>query len=787
MSERLPSHQVPPSPVSRGLPGLTWILGRGRIFCLVVFGVVTAVLALHAAHLGIEKDNASLDAADPAERRFYADFKKSFGSDEDLLLAVTHPHLLEPEGLALLDAVTRTVAGWDGVRRVWSLTNIEELVRGDVGAQPRALLSPPWDAPGMTQHARAAVDRNPDLEGWLVSSDRRTAGVVVQIEDRPGDADYSARLIDQLRGLEASYGHGGAELHLTGVPVQKYDVSGYVARDQRVLLPLAVLVLAGALAVFFRHPSGVIVPLVVAGATVVWTLGIYDCLGHSLNAITSLLPPVLLVVAMASSVHVYDAWQSGHHGGGDGRERVARAVGAIIVPALLCAVTNVQGFLSLGMSGMPAVRQFGMFASIGVAAAFVIGMTAVPAALTYLSPPLARPSDQHGLTLRFLDVTSHLATSRPWAVLLAFTVVTVVLAAGIPLIRSNTDLVGFLREDAPLRIDTSFIDQHLAGTMPVDFVLARRDGDSVASLDAYRRLEQLEGAIAAREQVAGVTSVVALVRQVHRAESTQGVLELPGDDRELRSDLALLDESGHDLVRRFATPEFRSLRVTVRLHAIGTAKSAPLVAGILADAQRVLGPDYTLVPTGALWHVVHDSDRLVIEQTQSFGSAIVLVVLAIGLLLRSVTFTVLAMIPNVMPILWTGGIMGYGGIELSSGTAMIASATLGLVVDDTIHYLWYYRGVYAGDAVAAIRNSTRAVGAPVTVASTSLVLGFWVGAFGSFQPTIYFSLLTGLTMITGVLCDLLLLPASLVLLDRLRTRAPRLPAGPERDQPAHGR
>ena len=112
--------------------------------------------------------------------------------------------------------------------------------------------------------------------------------------------------------------------------------------------------------------------------------------------------------------------------------------------------------------------------------------------------------------------------------------------------------------------------------------------------------------------------------------------------------------------------------------------------------------------------------------------------------------------------------MGYAGIELSVGTAMIASATLGLVVDDTIHYLWYYRGVYAGDAVAAIRNSTRAVGAPVTVASTSLVLGFWVGAFGSFQPTIYFSLLTGLTMITGVFCDLLVLPASLVLLDRLK-------------------
>jgi uncharacterized protein len=114
--------------------------------------------------------------------------------------------------------------------------------------------------------------------------------------------------------------------------------------------------------------------------------------------------------------------------------------------------------------------------------------------------------------------------------------------------------------------------------------------------------------------------------------------------------------------------------------------------------------------------------------------------------------------------------MGYAGVELSTGTAMIASAVLGMVVDDTIHYLSHYRLVHEGDAVAAIRATSRAVGAPVTVMSTSLILGFWVGALGSFLPTIYFSLLTGLTMITGVVCDLLVLPASLVLLDRLGRR-----------------
>jgi predicted RND superfamily exporter protein len=147
----------------------------------------------------------------------------------------------------------------------------------------------------------------------------------------------------------------------------------------------------------------------------------------------------------------------------------------------------------------------------------------------------------------------------------------------------------------------------------------------------------------------------------------------------------------------------------------------------------------------------------------------VLVVLAIGLLFRSVAFTVLALIPNVLPILWTGGLMGFAGIELSTGTAMIASAVLGLVVDDTIYYLSHYRRAFRGDAVAAVRETTRAVGAPVTAASASLIVGFLVGALSSFKPTIYFSVLTSLTMITGVVCDVLMLPASLVLLARMRS------------------
>lgn len=746
--------------------------GRARFLALLGTVALTALLGPLALRIGIEHDNASLNADDPGRRRAYAAFTETFGSDEDLLLGVRHPRLLEAEGLALLATLSGTIAAWDGVHRVWSATTIEELVRGESGVAPRPLLEPPWDRPDTATRAHAAFDRNPDLTGWLVSADRETAGIVIELADRPGDARQRARLIGALRELMARHTTGEISLHLTGIPVQKHDVFLYVDRDRRLLLPLAVAVLGGTLAAFFRHWSGVAVPLGVAGVTVTWTLGACAWSGYELNAITSLLPPVLLVIALAASLHLYHAWRTVPAAEADTAPgavtRAATALRAVALPMALCAITTAQGFLSLTANEIPAVRQLGIFAAFGASVACLVGLTAAPAALSYLRHPQPAPREEHRRTARLLAAVARLAITRPWLVLAGFGVVTLVAAAGIPRIRANTDLVGFLRDDAPLRRDTVLLDRAFGGTLPLEFVLRRRDGRPLDSLDAMRRLASFEDAVRAMPGVSTVTSVLALVRQVHRAETGSTRLELPADEPGLRAALDLLDASGHPLVRRFAARDLRALRVTVRLRAMGTAESAPLLAAIAHQAKRRLGTAYTLVPTGASYHVIRDSTRLVHAQARSLAIAVALIVVTIGVLFRSLRMTAAAILPNALPLLWVTGLMGWAGIDLSTGTAMIASAVLGLVVDSTVHYLAYYRRAYRGDPAAAIEVTTRAVGPPIAVAAASLVLGFWVGVLGSFEPTAHFSLLAGLAMASGAACDLVVLPAALVLLDRRR-------------------
>jgi predicted RND superfamily exporter protein len=785
-----------------------WLLTRGRIPYLAVLAVLTAWFGWHAARLGVERDNESLNTRDPTEAGIYERFRATFGSDEDVLLAVSHPRLLEPDGLLLVDALTRQIAGLDGVRHAYSLTNALELVAGDAGAEPAPLIPPPLDAPDTAARARAAVERNPDYTGLFVSADRRTAGILIEIEDRPGDDRYRSRLIAALRDLVAAHGADGVQLHLTGIAVQKHDVSAYIERDQALLIPLAVLTLGAALAAFFRSLLGVALPLAVTGITVVWTLGAYRLAGFQVNAITALLPPISIVLSLAVSVHIIQGWlDHGTRGSGLGARpssenqanpeprapspnasaspeprapspewiaRIRAVVRRLRFPCFFATLTTALGFISLVTSDLPAVQQFGVFAALGVVISFAVGMTLVPVGLSFVEPPatpLAGP--QHRWLRRLLDGAAALATAHPWRILLGLAALTVVSAAGVVRLRNNTDLVRFLRADAPLFRDTMFIDAHLTGPTMLEFVVRRADGAPLTGHDDVRRMAAFERAILRHEQVTGLTSVLALLRQITRAERGGGALELPADDGATAYAFDLLEAAPEqDLIRKTIAADFTAARFNVRVRAVGTAVTAPLADAILAAGARAFGDGYALDATGAFHQVASGSNRLVDSQVNSFALALALVFIAIGVLFRSFTLVLLCIVPNVTPIIWTGGIMGGLGIDLSTGTTMIASAVLGLIVDDTIHYLTQFYRVFRGDAAAAVRAATTSIGAPLVMNNLILVLGFWVGCFGSFKPTIYFSLLSGVTMITGMLCDLLVTPACLMIVHRQRQPVP---------------
>jgi hypothetical protein len=744
-------------------PFLTWLLSRGRRPALGLLLLLTLFLAVFAARVRVEADTRSMVSRQADQLAAYDRFLDRFGNDEDLLLSVSHPRLLQPDGLALLADLTRRVASIEGVRQVLSLANACQLVGGRYGAEAVPLLPAPEPAGDFQRRLQKALRTNPHYEGLLISADRHTAGMVIELTDHREDVALRGRLVDAARTLMAEYADR-AELHLTGIGVQKIDVGRYVQRDQLVILPLVVAVLAAMLALIFRRLSGVLLPLLATAVSLVWTMGIYALCSLELNTITSLLPPVIMVLAVSNSVHLYNGWL--HIEGGDERriELLAAKLDELLLPCLFTALTTAFGLLSLTISAVPAVRQFGLFAALGVLIALLVSLVLVPIGLSFRPLPERRHREGLGLLRWSLQAIADLTTRRPMAILVVALVLLLGTLGGLPRLRNNTDLVGFLRADAPLAVDTRYIDEHLAGVNALEFMVSRTDGAPLESAIDYDRLADFESLAREQAPVAGVFSILPLLRQLNHAENGGDLLALPAADDDLRYSLDLIQLApDQDLPRRLLTADRASARLSVRLHDVGSRTAAEVSATLVKRGGDLLGPDYRLVPTGSFYQMIRDSNRLVTDMVGSFTLSLGMILLAILALLRSLRLTLLAMIPNVIPILWTIGLMGWLGIDLSTGTAMICAVVIGLAVDDTIHYMVHYRRVYAGVVSQAVAITTMRTGQALMIASLVLVLGFWVGCLGSFKPTIYFSLLVGGTLLGALACDLLVLPACLVL------------------------
>jgi predicted RND superfamily exporter protein len=749
-------------------------LGVGRVPVLLGTAALTVVLGLAASGASFERSNESMNARSPEQRRVAERFAESFGSDETLVVAMRDERLLEPDGIGRLRELASRIEAIDGVAQVRSLLDAVEIVAGPFGAEESPLV--PRDAPYDRARLELGLERDPELLGALVTPDRRTAALLVDVEDRPGDDAYRGRIVERLRELKAEAARDGDEIHVTGITVQKYDTTRFVARDQRVLLPASVAVFALLLVAITRRRSGVVLPLVVTAITLVWTLGLLTALGLTLNVITSLLPPVVMVLAITTSIHLYQEWIELSRFEPHGRRLALAVVERLGAPCALTALTTALGLASLGVSDIPAVRQFGLVAAAGVMISLALNLTLLPLAFATLRPEKRRREAPSRLT-PLLDRAVAFTVRHPQAVVVSTVLLTALAVAGIARVRNDTDLMSFLPPDAELVRDTRWVDRELVGTNSLELMIERVDGRPLTDPRDLRALDAFARRVFALDEVTNALSVAAVVARIHQAEQRLAAPALPDDPDDLLYAYDLLADSPHEEdLRALITADLRRARLTVRLHAIGTARGERTIERIAALADEELDGRLTATATGIFHAMVMDSNRLVAGQIASLGLAMATILVALGIYLRSPGLLLAALGPNLVPIAWCFGAMGWLGIDLSTATTMVASVVIGVAVDDTIHYLSRFRREYRGDVEAAVRATTHGTGRVLVIASSVLALGFWVGALGSFQPTVWFSLLTGCTILAALACDLIVLPACLVLVrPARRTMVPMKP------------
>ena len=611
--------------------------------------------------------------------------------------------------------------------------------------------------------------------------------------------DYSDSLLKQehddiqkIRQIMDEH-RDSAKLFLGGVPMIVADSMDYVRNDLKVF-GLAVL---GLLIIFlftaFRIPHWVYLPVLTCGVTGIFMLGVLGVLGWRVTVVSSNFVSLLLIITMSLTVHLIVRYRELHAANPDNDQYwlVSQTIRSKFLPSFYTAITTMVAFASLIFSDIRPVIDFGWMMFIGIAVAFFFTFTLFPASLMLLKA--GKPGKLHDITGILTRYLANLIEHRKLCVLLAALILALLSIFGISKLTVENSFISYFKSSTEIHQGMKLIDLELGGTTPLDVIVdapksfyeeieenTKADVDDYADSYLHDYPDQGESGIAG----SSFWFNTYMLEEVDKIHSYLDSLPETGKVLSISTSMRMLQQlkDGKNLDDFFLSVLFSRLPDTVKQSLFTPYMSED--GNQLRFSARIIDSDPELKRAELLSSIekhliedmgfqpeqIHLSGMLVLynnmlqslfsSQIKTLGAVFFAILLMFIVLFRSLKFAVLAIIPNILSAAMVLGLMGVLGIPLDIMTITIAAITIGIAVDDTIHYVHRFQEEYWQDKNYwyAIMRCHNSIGRAMYYTSVIITVGFSILALSNFIPTIYFGLLTGAAMITALIANLTLLP-----------------------------
>ena len=740
-------------------------LVRFRLPLLILAAVLVAGAWFPASGVRFERSIESMYAAGSPRLADYRQSKRLFGGDEFVLVAWEEQDPLSPDGLEAIRAFGEELSDVPGVNPA----STQDLWR---------VFNPPGSGFAFRLVLRLRREELLELSrGVLIGGDDRTVAVILRLEAPPdgderdaagesADADGDARAVTfrRIRALAESHDPPAA---VAGEPIQVHDAFEAVETDGRVLFWYSLAMLGAVLAFLFRSLRWVLLPLAVTVAAITWTNAVLVLSGARLSMVSSMLNSLVSIVGVATVSHVAVRYLDVRTHAPDlpKAEALRVALAELLSPVFWSCATTGAGFLSLLAAELTPVRSFGLMMSLGVAAVLAAFCLVVPggAGLGRFDRDPRAVLGAGLLTRTLLGTAPFVLRHRvPFAAATAALVVLSVL--GVLRLEVETDFSKNFREDSPIVRSLDFIEERLGGAgswevnFPVPPAPTAEDGggEDGEPFDPTFLDEVREFATELRDlEVRGtpaVTKVVALT------DSLDLMPNVPFGDNSTAAKLGRLADFAPEVEPSLYHAGERRMRVVLRgLERQPSARKRAVIERVQELGEARFGEAKT---TGLFVLLTYLIESLLRDQAVSFAWAAAGIFAMLLLAFRSLRLAVASLLPNLLPIGVVLGGMGWAGVPVNIGTAMIASVSVGLTVDGNVHLLTGYlaarrAGLSRRDALAATLGKT---GRAVLFATAALSGGFLVLTASQFVPLIYFGVLVSLAMAGGLAANLVLLP-----------------------------
>ena len=691
-----------------------------------------------------------------------------FGSNEAMIVAFEDEEVLSPKSQDKLKKAVKQIKSIPLISSVRSVLDVQQIKSNEDGLTISTYADDALQNPASAKEIQEQLTKDPMAGDLFISKDGSFSTVLIELDAKADiAAEKGPEIINRVRKAFEDNGYESSNIHLVGMPATLSAVIQETNFNIQKLFPIVCLVLFITVWIMFRRFWPVVLTLTVSLIAVIWTVGFSVLLDRHISILTSMVPPVIMIISFSDVVHLCSAYLLELGRGKTKKEAIFASGSDVGKACLLTSVTTFFGFVAMSFVPAPIFRQMGVVLGFGVSVALLIAVTLVPIIFSFMRKPkpwrVGSTGKVQDFLDRFLSASARISNNRPWTVIFTFAVFIVACVIGLTNLRIDTDFVKRLDENHPVRVDSRLFMAHFPGANMLDVFIETPEKDGLLDPELFEQIALYQDTLSKQPGVSRVFSLVDLVEMIHEKlnDGEKDAGRLPKSRAALAQYLLLFEMSGGEELERLVDFSRKTMRMTMQMPEEAVRITAQ--AGITAEklVPEPVAKKAEVQVSGLMFLMGWWLDNILVGQRRGLAFAFLAISIMMIIGLRSIRVGLWSMLPNTLPLLALGAYLGIFYDQTDSDLLALAMIAIGIGVDDTIHFLMRFRIEFQrqDDIKSAIERTFHFSGRGIIITTVILVAGFMPFMLSDYMSLWFMGSLLPLTLVVALVGDLFLAPA----------------------------
>jgi len=756
---------------------------RNRITILVLIGLITVFMGYMATKVRLQYENTSILPSNDSTNIVYKNFIKQFGEDGTVMfLGLVDSNLFRLKNFNDFYDLSDSLKHIRGVEGILSITSLYKLDKNDSLKEfTFNQVTPKKPSTQAELDSLKKIIYSLSFYDKLVFNQKTSAVLVaLTLDKKLINSKDRLRLIREIKAVVDRFSQKyHLDIHYSGLPYIRTLVAKKLEDEMKLFVVLALFISALFLYIFFHSARAVVFPILIVIVSVTWALGFMGIFGYKITMLTAIIPPLLIVIGVENCIFILNKYHYEYNHHRNQAKALSQVIRRIGMANLLTNAATATGFAAFLITNNKLLVEFGLIAAINIMVIYVLSITLVPIFFSFLPPPNPKHTRhiEESIAKSIIDKAVYWVSNYRNAIYLTMGICIIIGVIGATQLKTKGTVVDDISKRDPIYKDLLFFEKHVKGIMPLEIIVDTKRKKGVLNLSSLRKIDRLQDSLNTYPELSKPLSIVELIKTAKQAfyGGDPQYYSLPNSDELafMADYIPKFTSKKRTIIKNFIDSNYQITRVSVQMANVGTKTIDSIQKTLRPKIDSIFNPaKYKVTMTGTSVVFLKGTNFLIRNLWESIALAVVVIAILLAFLFTSWRMILISLIPNLIPQLMTGALMGFLGIPIKPSTILIFSIALGISVDNSIQFLSRYRLQlkHTGHNIpSSVISALKETGYSMIYSSTILFFGFAIFMLSTFGGTQALGFLISVTLLVAGLLNLFVLPSMLLTLNKWST------------------